>query len=183
MVVMTVPMALLAFLDDGPSHGFALKRRYDGLLGQGRELKTGQVYSTLARLERDGLARGVEIAKGEGPERRVYAITEGGVAELEDWLREPHLPGARPTELFTKVILALVSGRRPDELLDEQRAVYLARMRELTAARHDSDVVGRLAGDYEIAHLQADLEWISIAAARLDEVAAQVATAGEEAGR
>lgn len=174
---MTVPMALLAFLDDSPSHGFALKRRYDGLLGQGRELKTGQVYSTLARLERDGLARGVEVAKGEGPERRMYAITDGGVSELEHWLRTPHLPGARPTELFTKVVLALVSGRKPSEILDDQRSVYLTRMREVTAARHDDDVVSRLAGDYEIAHLEADLKWIEVAAARLKDVATQVSDA------
>ncbi|WP_149205354.1 PadR family transcriptional regulator [Actinotalea subterranea] len=171
---MTVPMAILAFLEDRPAHGFALKQRYDGLLGHERELKSGQVYSTLARLERDGLTRGVEIERGEGPDRRVYAITDSGVAELEHWLRTPHAANARPTELFTKVVLALVSGREAGPLLEEQRAVYLKRMRQLTAARHDGDVVDRLAGDYEIAHLEADLRWIELAAARMSDVASRI---------
>ena len=167
-------MALLAFLDDRPAHGFALKQRYDELLGHERELKSGQVYSTLARLERDGLARGVEFERGGGPDRRVYAITEDGVAELDQWLGTPHLPSTRPSELFTKVVLALVSGREPSAVLDDQRSTYLRRVRELTAARHGGDVVDRLAGDYEIAHLEADLRWIELAAARLGEVAARM---------
>ncbi|WP_136517575.1 MULTISPECIES: PadR family transcriptional regulator [Cellulomonas] len=164
---MTVPMAMLAFLDEHPAHGFALKQRYDELLGHERELRSGQVYSTLARLERDGLARGVEIAKGEGPDRRVYAITQEGVAELEQWLATPYSTRTRPGELFTKVVLALVSGRSPEAVLAAQRALYLTRMRELTSARHAGDLVDRLAGDYEIAHLEADLRWIETAAARL----------------
>lgn len=181
---MTVPMALLALLDDGPTHGFALKRRYDELLGQGRELKYGQVYSTLARLERDGLAHGVGLEQGEGADRKVYAITDSGVGELDTWLATPHLPTGRPAELFTKVVLALVAGRAADAVLDAQRRVYLARMRELTAARHTGDVVDRLAGDYEIAHLEADLRWIELAATRLDVLAAEVGrtTSGADSG-
>ena len=171
---MTVPMAILALLDDGPTHGFALKRRYDALLGQGRELKYGQVYSTLARLERDGLADGIGVEQGEGADRKVYAITSAGVSELDTWLATPHLPSGRPAELFTKVILALVAGRPADAVLDAQRRTYLARMRELTAARHGGDVVDRLAGDYEIAHLEADLRWIELAGTRLGDLAASV---------
>jgi len=177
-------MALLALLDGGPAHGFALKRRYDALLGQGRELKYGQVYSTLARLERDGLANGVGIEQGEGADRKVYAITPDGAGELDAWLAAPHVPSGRPSELFTKVVLALVAGRPAADVLDGQRAAYLARMRELTAARRTGDLVDRLAGDYEIAHLEADLRWIELAGARLDTLAQAVhsAAAGTEPG-
>lgn len=163
-------MAILAFLDQGPAHGFALKRRYDEVLANGKELRTGQVYSTLARLERDGLAHGVEVEKGDGPDRQMYAITHQGVTEFEHWLGTPQLPGNRPTELFTKVILALVSGRCPQEILHAQQAVYLSRMRDVTAARKSGDVVDRLAGDYEIAHLEADLKWIELAGVRLGQL-------------
>lgn len=166
---MTVPMALLALLDGEPRHGFALKRRYDELLGQERELRYGQVYSTLARLERDGLAHGVDVTKGDGPDRQVYAITEQGVAELEHWLATPAAIGTRPTELFTKVVLALASGRDPQAVLDAQRTVHLARMRELTARRRTGDLVDRLAADHEIAHLEADLQWIELAGRRIVE--------------
>ena len=171
---MTVPMALLALLDGAPAHGFALKRRYDGLLGQASELRYGQVYSTLARLERDGLADGVGIEPGEGADRKVYAITEAGVAELDRWLQEPFLPGGRPAELFTRVVLALASGRPVEAILDAQRVVYLSRMRQLTATRNAGDAIDRLAADFEIAHLEADMRWIELAGARLTDLRADV---------
>ena len=167
---MTIPMALLALLDSSPSHGFALKRRYDDLLGHDRELRFGQVYATLARLERDGLADGIGLERGEGADRKVYAITADGVAELDRWLVTPQLPGGRPAELFTRVILALAAHRPADTILDGQRAVYLDRMRDLTARRADGDVVDRLARDFEMAHLEADLRWIELAGGRLAEM-------------
>ncbi len=160
-------MALLALLDVSPNHGFALKHSYDELMGQSRDLKYGQVYATLARLERDGLAAGVGVEAGEGADRKIYAITDTGISEFETWLNAPNLPGTRPSELFTRAILALISGRDPQALLHRQRTKYLERMRELTAARKDGDTVDRLARDYEMAHLQADITWIETAAARL----------------
>lgn len=172
---MTVPMALLALLETtGSSHGFALKKRYDGLLGKERELKFGQVYSTLARLERDGLATGIGFEQGGAAERKLYAITDAGITEVDTWLRTPQLPGGRPTELFTKVILALVSGRPAGEILDDQREVYLQRMRVVTHARTRGDVVDRLAGDFELLHLEADLKWVELAGQRLDQLAEQL---------
>lgn len=75
-------------------------------------------------------------------------------------------------------MLAVVAGRPADEVLDAHRRVYLERMRELTAARRSGDVVDRLAGDYEIAHLEADLQWIELAGARLSSIADQVREAG-----
>ncbi|MPV51334.1 PadR family transcriptional regulator [Pseudactinotalea sp. HY160] len=172
---MSIPMSLLGLLEIGPSHGFALKRRYDGLLGQERELRFGQVYATLARLERDGLADGVGLEPGEGADRKVYAITGEGVAELDRWLLTPNLPTGRPSELFTRVVLALAGGKPVDRILDRQREVYLARMRELTAARSAGDVIDRIAADFEMAHLEADMRWIELAAARLADIRDDVA--------
>lgn len=170
-------MALLALLDHRPAHGFALKRDYDRVLGHDRELRTGQVYATLGRLERDGLAGEVGLERGQGPDRKVYAITPAGVSELDRWLSTASSTSDRPSALFTRVVLALVSGRSVDEVLDAQREVHLARMRELTRARHDGDAVDRMAADFEIAHLQADLTWIEGTAARLPALRASVAEA------
>jgi len=167
-------MAMLALLDDGPTHGFDLKRRYDALLGQERELKYGQVYSTLQRLERDGLATGIGVEAGGGGERKVYAITEFGVTELSAWLATAEASTGRPSEIFTRVVLALVSGRSAEAVLDAHRRVYLNRMRELTAARKTGDVISQLARDYEMQHLKADMTWIEIAATRLKEIGAQI---------
>jgi DNA-binding PadR family transcriptional regulator len=161
-------MAILALLDVAPTHGFDLKRQYDALLGQEHELKYGQVYSTLQRLERDGLAAGVGLEAGAGADRKVYAITPTGVTELDHWLATPSPATSRRGDVFTRVVLALVSGRPADRVLDAHRRVYLDRMRALTAARGGSDAIARLAADFEIAHLEADLSWIELAATRLE---------------
>lgn len=163
---MSVPMALLALLSPAPNHGFALKRRYDTVLGKDRPLAFGQVYSTLARLERDGLTTDIGIEHGSAADRHLYAITPAGITEFEAWLTAPVAAGSRPTELFTKVILALESGRDPHVILAQQRSEYLIRMRDLHRLR-GTDAIDLLAADYEIAHLEADLNWIEQAGARL----------------
>jgi DNA-binding PadR family transcriptional regulator len=165
---------LLGLLEHAPAHGYTLKSRYDEQLGRARPLRYGQVYATLARLERDGLAQVAGVEHGEGPERRLYAITREGVVAFEDWLAAPDPPQHAHSVLFAKVVLALQSGRSAADVLDGQRAVHLARMREVVAARHGGDVLDRLAGDYEIAHLEADLRWIETAGARLAALAAEV---------
>jgi DNA-binding PadR family transcriptional regulator len=172
---MTVPMAMLALLDPAPAHGFALKQHYDRLLGIGRELRVGQVYSTLARLERDGLAVTHGVEPGSGPERKLFAISEAGVTELETWLGSAELPEGRPDVLFSKVVLALASGRDADDVLEIQRSSHLGRMRAITAARTTGTVVDRLIGDFELAHLEADLNWIEIAGARMKDLRLSVA--------
>ena len=89
---MNVPTTLLGLLEPQASHGYELKREYDSLFADsGRPLSFGQLYTTLARLERDGqiVVHGSE--PGEGPERKRYAITPNGVARLQRWLAEPSL--------------------------------------------------------------------------------------------
>ena len=118
-----------------------------------------------------GWREAVGVESGGGPDRKLYAITGAGVTELEHWLSQPE-PTSAPLQnvLFAKVVLALMSGRPADQLLDAQRTVHVARMRELTARRHDADITERLATDFEIHHLEADLKWIETAGARLDRL-------------
>ncbi|MGG7378595.1 PadR family transcriptional regulator, partial [Escherichia coli] len=70
------------------------------------------VYSTLARLARDGKVLAGEAEPGAGPDRKRYVITPTGVTEIEAWLSEPVEPEPHlQTVLFTKVVLALLSDR------------------------------------------------------------------------
>jgi DNA-binding PadR family transcriptional regulator len=166
---------LLGLLEPAPSHGYELKRAFDHRFGTDKPLPFGQVYATLGRLERDGRAIVVGTEAGEGPNRKRYAITEQGVTDLERWLAdaeapEPHLQ----TVLFAKVVLALQSGRDANAFLDTQRAAHLARMRELTELRRTSPLTQSLLADYALFHLEADLRWLELTAARLDDHATQV---------
>ena len=109
---MTVPIALLGLLEREPSHGYDLKREYDTYFGRDKPLPFGQVYSTLARLTRDGKVIAADAEPGGGPDRKRYVITDRGVSELETWLSEPVTPEPHlQTVLFAKVVLALMSGR------------------------------------------------------------------------
>jgi DNA-binding PadR family transcriptional regulator len=168
-------MALLGLLDREPSHGYELKRDYDTYLSPGRPLPFGQVYATLARLARDGKALAGEVEPGAGPERKRYFITDDGRCEVEAWLAEP-IP-AEPylqTDLFVKVALSLMLGRPAEEYLDAQRATHLGRMRELTQMKQNGSLVDGLLADHGLFHLEADLRWIDLTAARLDALAGQV---------
>ena len=84
---MSVPHALLALLSDGPKFGLRLQNEFESRTGNVWPLNVGQVYTTLQRLERDGL---VETDDGESERsRKRYRITSTGERELNEWLRTP----------------------------------------------------------------------------------------------
>jgi DNA-binding PadR family transcriptional regulator len=169
---MTVPLTLLGLLEREPSHGYDLKRDYDAYFGRGKPLPFGQVYATLGRLARDGKVEAGELEPGAGPERKRYLITEQGVIEVQAWLAEPVEPEPHlQTVLFAKVVLALMTGRPAETYLDTQRAAHLRRMRELTEVRRSGSLVDALLADHGLFHLEADLRWIDLTAARLDALA------------
>lgn len=77
---MSTAHALLGLLDRSPAYGYSLKRDYDGLLAPDKPLAVGQVYSSVARCERQGWAEILTVESGSGPERKLYCITPDGVA-------------------------------------------------------------------------------------------------------
>jgi DNA-binding PadR family transcriptional regulator len=169
---MTVPLALLGLLEREPSHGYDLKRDYDAYFGRGKPLPFGQVYATLARLARDGKVAAGDVEPGAGPDRKRYIITDVGRHEVEAWLAEPVEPEPHlQTVLFVKVVLALMLGRSAALYLDTQRGAHLQRMRELTELKRTGSLVDALLADHGLFHLEADLRWIDMTAARLDTLA------------
>ena len=172
---MTVGHALLGLLESGPRHGYDLKRSYDERFGQDRPLHYGQVYSTMSRLLKNGLVEVDGIEPGGGPERKRYAITDAGVTDVAGWLTTPEKPEPYlQSTLYTKVVLALLTGRRAAGLLDAQRARHLEAMRELTRRKRDGDLADQLICDHALFHLEADLRWLELTAARLDKLAEAV---------
>ncbi|HEY2795437.1 MAG TPA: PadR family transcriptional regulator [Micromonosporaceae bacterium] len=174
---MNVPTTILGLLEPEPSHGYELKREYDTLFADnGRPLSFGQLYGTLSRLERDGQIEVAGATPGDGPDRKRYAITETGVAQVEKWLAEPERPEPMlQATLFVKVVLALLSGRPAATYLDTQRDAHLDRMRELTTMRKAGPLSRTMLADYGLFHLEADLRWIDMTAARLDQLRNEIA--------
>jgi DNA-binding PadR family transcriptional regulator len=170
-----VPLTLLGLLEREPSHGYDLKRDYDTFFSRGKQLPFGQVYSTLARLARDGKVVMGDIRPGEGPERKRYVITDLGATEVDTWLTEPVDPEPHlQTVLFAKVVLALMLDRPAEQYLDTQRSRHLRRMRELNEIKRSDNLVDALLADHGLFRLEADLRWIDLTVARLDALAKTV---------
>jgi DNA-binding PadR family transcriptional regulator len=166
---MSLGHTLLGLLESGPRHGYDLKRTFDETFGHQRSLHYGQVYSTMSRLLRHGLVEIAGIEPGDGPERKRYAITTAGVTDVEDWLATPEKPEAYlQSTLYSKVVLALLTRRDAAEILDSQCSEHLRLMRVLVDRTHEGNLADRLVCEHALLHLEADLRWLELAAARLD---------------
>ncbi|MEU8822526.1 PadR family transcriptional regulator [Streptomyces sp. NPDC048636] len=172
---MSIGHTLLGLLESGPRHGYDLKRAFDERFGHDRPLHYGQVYSTMSRLLKNGLVEVDGIEHGGGPERKRYAITDAGITDVEQWLTQPEKPEPYlQSVLYTKVVLALLTGRDAGDLLDVQRAEHLRLMRELTQRKRAGDLGDQLICDHALFHLEADLRWLELTAARLGQLSKAV---------
>ena len=91
--VVSVRHALLALLSEGPKYGMQLRDEYEGATGDVWPLNVGQVYTTLQRLERDGLVESDDAGADE--RQKAFRITAQGETELVQWLRTPPGPARR----------------------------------------------------------------------------------------
>ncbi|MFB9514168.1 PadR family transcriptional regulator [Streptomyces purpureus] len=172
---MSIGHTLLGLLETGPRHGYDLKRAFDERFGHDRPLHYGQVYSTMSRLLKNGLVEVEGVEPGGGPERKRYAITEAGVTDVADWLAQPEKPEPYlQSTLYTKVVLALLTHRSAADILDTQRTEHLRLMRELTRRKQDGDLADQLICDHALFHLDADLRWLELTAARLGRLAEEI---------
>jgi DNA-binding PadR family transcriptional regulator len=169
---MSVPHALLALLSEAPKYGMRLQGEFESRTGEVWPLNVGQVYTTLQRLERDGLVE--TDAEGERPQKR-YRITAAGAQELADWLRTPPdlVPPPRD-ELVIKVLVALqVPGIDVHAILQVHRRHAIEVMQRYTRVKADAaedDVALALVADAELFRLEAIVRWLDAADVRLKQL-------------
>jgi DNA-binding PadR family transcriptional regulator len=163
----SLPEVHLALLLGGPRHGYEVKKEHDTWFPGSKPLAFGQVYATLARLVRDGLAEVVETRTDGGPERTVYAVTPAGQARLDEWLAAPAPPattGAEDIVRKTVVSLRTPSSQPARDVVLRQRAAHLRRMHELQSQEGGgaacSDTAAHLVRRHVLLHLDADLRWL-----------------------
>ena len=95
---------------------------------------------------------------------------------LEQWLATPEKPEPYlQSTLYTKVVLALLTHRDAADILDTQRSEHLRSMRILTDRKRKGDLADQLICDHALFHLEADLRWLELTAARLDKLREAVA--------
>ena len=169
--LVSVPHALLALLSEGPKYGLRLQNEFQSRTGEVWPLNVGQVYTTLQRLERDGL---VETDDRDEGSRKQFRITPTGERELGEWLRTPPdlVPPPRD-ELVIKVLVAMQApGTDVHEILQVHRRHVIEIMQRYTqikAAAADHELALTLVADAEIFRLEAIVRWLDTADVRLEQ--------------
>lgn len=167
---MSVRHALLALLSEGPKYGLQLRQEFETRTGEVWPLNVGQVYTTLQRLERDGLVESDDVEEA-GPQKG-YRITPDGREELDRWLRMPPDLSMPPRdELVIKVLVAAqLPGVDVHEVIQAHRRYLVEVMQQWTRLKEDGarfDLNFALVVDAEIYRLDAVVRWLDSADGRL----------------
>jgi len=173
--------SLLALLSQGPKYGFQLRQEFEASTGDVWPLNVGQVYTTLDRLERDGLAESDGVDADE--RQRNFRITSEGQEELSRWLRTP--PDLTQPPRDELVIKILVASRVPDvdvyDVIQVHRRYLVQLMQQWTHLKEDEahfDLAFALAVDAELYRLDAVVRWLDAADGRLRRAAFESPTDG-----
>ena len=183
---MSVRHAVLGLLAQRPRHGYELRAAFQAVIGgeENWDVKPAQIYTTLTRMEQGGLVAEHAVEQEAGPEKRVYAITPAGIQMLKEWFSVGTPPEHLHDEFFIKLMLSLVSGvADPYQLIQIQRVHLYRELHSLTTQRTrtnpSSEMAKVLLLDKAAMHLEADLRWLEMTEARLDEIKRQPLPAPE----
>jgi DNA-binding PadR family transcriptional regulator len=171
---MSVKLGLLAILSEAPAYGAQLKAAFEQRTGGTWPVNVGQVYTTLDRLERDGLVG----AADPDPEGRIeYRLTPAGQAAVDRWWRTPVDREVTPREeLVIKLALAITSETAdPATVAQAQRAATMHRLQQLTRLKQSvdpaTDLAWLLVVEHQLFAAEAEIRW-------LDQVEASIARHG-----
>jgi DNA-binding PadR family transcriptional regulator len=174
--ILVIRDGLLALLSRGAMYGYQLRTEFEASTGSTWPLNIGQVYSTLQRLERDGLVAPVEDGTPPGGDRRRYELTEAGRAELDRWFARP-VPREIPDrdEVAIKLVMAVtVPGVDVRAMIQTQRAATMAALQAVTRAKAGAagDLRASLVADSVIFSAEAEIRWLDHCESRLLAVSA-----------
>ncbi|MFF2543665.1 PadR family transcriptional regulator [Kitasatospora sp. NPDC058063] len=194
---MSIRHGLLALLDQGPRYGYQLRTEFEARTGATWPLNVGQVYTTLSRLERDGL---VEPAGEDGEGHQFYAATDAGREELRTWFDTP-VPRTNPPrdELAIKLAMAVtVPGVDVSAVVQGQRRHSIKALQDYTRLKGralagekrpgatpsaSNDLAWLLVLDQLIFQTEAEIRWLDHCETRLAQQAELLQTRTAEAAR
>lgn len=181
---MSVRHSLLALLSAGPMHGYRLKTEFEAATRDVWPLNVGQVYTTLARLERDGLV----TAEVGGGDQKTYEITGAGRDELVRWFQTPVPREVIPRqELAIKLVFAMRSDMADvTAVVQRQRVATVRALQDITrlktAAEADGDLAWLMMLDALVFQAEAEARWLDLCEARLARENAGTGRAGRHRG-
>lgn len=187
---MSIRAGLLALLEQQPMYGYQLRAEFEARTGATWPLNVGQVYTTLSRLERDGL---VEPAGQDDEGHAFYRITDAGRAEVATWFATPVSRTTPPRdELAIKLAMAVtVPGVDVRAVVQGQRTATIRALQDYTRlkARAAADPTGpgdlawALVLESLVFAAEAEIRWLDHCEARLARAAAERTTGAGRAGQ
>jgi DNA-binding PadR family transcriptional regulator len=182
---MSIRQAMLALLEQGPMYGYQLRAEFEQRTGETWPLNIGQVYTTLSRLERDGLVEVVDHGGADDPasDRHVsYRATEAGRSEASAWFTTP-VPRSQPPrdELAIKLAIAVtLPGVDVSELIQKQRTATMSALQDYTRLKRSgraaqptdpADLAWSLVLESLVFDAEAEVRWLDHCEARLRRAA------------
>ena len=193
---MSIRQAMLAILEQGPMYGYQLRAEFEQRTGETWPLNIGQVYTTLTRLERDGLVEVVGHGgadesdqadpSDQGSDRQhvSYRATEAGRSEVSEWFATP-VPRSQPPrdELAIKLAIAVtLPGVDVGTIIQRQRSATMASLQDYTRLKRTgraatpqepADLAWSLVLDALVFDAEAEVRWLDHCEARLRRAAAE----------
>lgn len=199
---MSLKYGLLGLLAQAPRHGYELKQEFEQSFSGMRQLNIGQIYTTLARLTKDGLVQSRLVEQEKNPSKKIYHLTDAGQTALVAWLETPVEDNFEQVrnEFFQKLLVhALVIGNgavsndnSAERLIERQRnqfrhsldALRHQRLKTMVVtgpgaidprppAEQEETEIQLLLMEGAILHLEADLEWLDLLTKRLERLLAR----------
>lgn len=179
---MSIRYSLLTLLRDRPRYGYELRQEFESRTGSAWPLNIGQVYTTLDRLQRDGL---VDDAGVDAEGRRLWMITDAGRVDCDHWLTTPieHVERGRDALAMKLAIASTVPDFDIASIIQSQREATTRTLQDLTRAKAAStdsqsptELAWLLVVDSMIFQAEAEVRWLDHSEQRLARAAADRAT-------
>ncbi|MFI5803437.1 PadR family transcriptional regulator [Streptomyces sp. NPDC051561] len=158
---MSIRHGLLALLEQGPRYGSQLRTEFESRTGATWPLNVGQVYTTLSRLERDGM---VAPDGDDDAGHPLYAITDTGREELRQWFERPVDRTSPPRdELAIKLAMAIgAPGVDIQAVIQAQRHATLKAMQDYTRLKAQALIAVESSSVRDTGRGRDDVAWLLV---------------------
>lgn len=150
---MSIRNGLLALLSQEPMGVYQLRKEFEARTGGTWPLNIGQVYSTMQRLERDGLVTPLDVSGAGDEVVERFGLTGAGRDAARIWWSDPVLRGTpQRDEVVIKLSLAVtVPGVDVRAVVQTQRRETMRALRDYTRLK--------ASGARDVGHPGGDLAW------------------------
>lgn len=170
---MSLPHAILGFLEYGPMSGYDLKKFFDQSITHFWSATQSHIYKALENLEKDGMVKSQAIQQEGKPNRKQYQSTNVGKGELRRWLSTPlPIEGAREAWLIQVFFAHNLTNEEIANLFEKRIEALRAYLSQCQLAQNGIDENYKQVGvkrlrdlwqltlDYGVDYYENEIRWL-----------------------